>query len=172
MTAPAPSPELDQAVETPKRSKRIYVLWVCALTLLLGLGLVCWLVVPFLRTRNVLAECRDGQLSRKNALAALGGPEKAAEALGHYLEATDRIRPGNGDPDYYYREVATEMLGMCGKHGIPMLERMVIDDQEMVGKIALEELWGLAQAKQPQEVRQAAAEALKGFWPAFRRKRQ
>jgi hypothetical protein len=86
-----------ESQHVPKpRSRRMYILWAIALTLLISTGLFCWLVVvPVWRTRRVVMEyatdyadeiaegdsCRD----RLEAVRILGGPVPAARELRRYL---------------------------------------------------------------------------------------
>jgi hypothetical protein len=60
------------------RSRKIYVLWTIALTLLLSLGAFCWLVVvPVWQVRDVLAGYSSDVLSEQEAIQRLGGPKQA-----------------------------------------------------------------------------------------------
>jgi hypothetical protein len=60
-------PEEPSAAETPRRSKRIYVLWGIALTLLVVTGVLCWtVVVPSYKVFKEVGEL-SGDYSHKSA---------------------------------------------------------------------------------------------------------
>jgi hypothetical protein len=92
MTAPDPSPACPQepssqaAGAVDKRSRKVYVLWAIALTLLLALGVFCWtVVVPFFEIRAAVVRCAKDRDVVKTEVENLGGPERAAAKTTSYL---------------------------------------------------------------------------------------
>jgi hypothetical protein len=116
MTAPGHSPQ-----DPPKRSRRLYILWAVALTLLLAAGLFCWLVVvPVCRTRAELQRLTDGTVLQDKTLSAtidrLGGPQAAIGRIAFYLKLPCRTE------DLEVRWAGVWVLGHCGREAIPVLE--------------------------------------------------
>jgi len=120
------SPQGGAAVNTKPRSKRIYVLWATALTLLITLGLVCWLVVPLWQVHGVLQKLGASSNWRRarpswkesvgeDAIQRLGGPAKAAPRLVMYM------RSWLGKGEYGEGTVAAGLLGDCGDAALPFL---------------------------------------------------
>jgi len=92
-------------------SKRIYILWGVALTLLLAAGLFCWLVVmPILETREVVRLFGNSRLffNPEKAIARLDGHERAARRLLFHLRHYGRL--GEGKREW---EAAIMLLTHC-----------------------------------------------------------
>ncbi len=145
MTAPAPSPA------PVKRSKRLYVYWGVALTLLLALGLLCWLVVlPVTRTHRALdwevssdfgitpywntgeesKRCEEAnRKAARRCIRILGGPERAATMVYRYVTWPH--------PYELRGEQASWVLAECGEHAIPIILRgvpgMNAEEAQVVG---------------------------------------
>jgi len=102
---------------TPARlSRKLYVLWATALTLLLALGLFCWLVVvPYLQIRNAVVEFANTPASAEAEFRPtdFGGKASAVRKLTLFL----RVRE---EPERHRKAVAA-MLGRCGAHAVPVL---------------------------------------------------
>jgi len=128
VTTPAPCPASlqepsSQAAGTvDKRSRKVYVLWGVALTLLLTLGIFCWtVVVPVWRTCREVEECREENSSSpelKAGVNRLGGPARAARWLGVYLRLPEALAEHPG--------TAADMLRYCGKHGRIAVPQLVL----------------------------------------------
>jgi hypothetical protein len=99
-----PSSQAAAAVET-KRSRRVCIYWGIALTLLVTVGLLCWLVVvPVMEVDEALQGCDLPTLKGlhpppqeverlrtqyQQAIKELGGPEQAERKLGLYMRLPD-----------------------------------------------------------------------------------
>jgi Tol biopolymer transport system component len=124
------------------RFRKIYVLWGVALTLLLGLGLFCWLVVaPLVRVRSVTAVLLERQRVRqrfpvREFVEELGGPEKAAATLHLYARLPDRIAPR--------RRVAVHIMSACGEHAVPRFFDLIEQSDGKVQKQAIGQLGNVA----------------------------
>jgi PBS lyase HEAT-like repeat len=122
----------EPALINPPRSRRVYVLWTIALTLLISAGLLCWLVVvPVMQVRRELTEkvtivvsvlrssnpsaTRSFLSDPSASIERLGGPQKATRKIEMYLRM-----PGNIAPD---KSWAILLLGSCGQPSIPVLIR-------------------------------------------------
>jgi HEAT repeat protein len=114
MTASAPSPE------PAKRSRRMYILWSIALTLLLSTALFCWLVVrPHVESYYQVRRAIDNMEGKP----VFSGADEAVQELGGNGEALVKLRrylriPGI-DPDQ--KDEAARCLGRCGPSAIPDL---------------------------------------------------
>lgn len=117
---------MSEAVETPqqkRRSRRVYILWAVALTLLLTAGLLCWkMVVPFMQARHLVENhpdkwvegvassggyCFAPQWSDyTQVIDAHGGPRRASRLLMVYLNAPAAVAPR--------KDRACELLVYCG----------------------------------------------------------
>jgi len=167
------------------RSRKLYVLWAIALTLLLALGLFSWLVVVPMGglsaalSRGLMptyAVLSDGTFEKalhpdpaalRREVDTLGGPSTAAHRLRTYLCLPGALT-GN-----MRRVAAIVMLEQCGDAGAPVLVERLSDDSEdlairvfasralgrMAGTRPMNALKGALEDKQP-EIRQAAREAL------------
>ncbi len=143
MTASPPSPELIQAAHpVDKRSRKVYILWTVALSTLVALGLMCWLVVvPYVQARRAVVHCvsHPGDLSGhgvsthhatvsfqslQNGVGRLGGEEAAVRKLSVYLRFPHRLTP--------HRPIGALMLGVCGKRAGPELMRLLRHDDNWV----------------------------------------
>ncbi len=123
MTADQPTP----------RSRKLYVLWAIALTLLLTGGAFCWaVVVPVWRVHRVLRACVRDELSPEEAVEQLGGPHRAANGLNLCL----RLPRVNVDS----RREATRVLRECGPEAVPVLTRLLADSDKYVRNYAALEL--------------------------------
>jgi hypothetical protein len=98
-----------------KGSRRVVALWATALTLLVTLGLLCWLVVaPLAHTHAVVSEhiC-DWELQNtreaRKAIALLGGRREAAARLKSYILLPERLSTERGN--------ACALLVFCGRPG-------------------------------------------------------
>jgi hypothetical protein len=132
-----------QTVKT-RRSRRLYVYWAIALTLLLAAGLFSWLVVvPVWRTRAAVMEhhvltsgassARENRPSGITQIENLGGEATAARKLAMYLRL----------PRYFVvnRDTATHLLSCCGEPAVPVLIELLKDEDEHV---RYHSVWGLA----------------------------
>ncbi len=152
-----------------KRSKRMYVLWAIALTLLVTTALFCWLVAaPVWRTRAVVARCRaelDDRCPNRDDIRKyvpqLGGPDAAAEGLWMYIVAPAWAAP--------HESLAIGLLPGCGEGGYERLKQLLADKDPNVRISAVtalgcvdgraEEvlsLLGKALREEPENVRYAA----------------
>jgi HEAT repeat len=158
VTAPAPLPEPNEApsVETKRRSKRIYILWSIALTLLISTGLFCWLVVvPVWQVRSVVVISYGQQpasppgyrteISSREAIRRLGGTAEARRRLNSYMRLPDWAAPE--------KHRARSLLEYCDE-----LDAWAKTEDAMDG--IQRSLEALLKDKDP-KVRQATAEALK-----------
>jgi HEAT repeat protein len=83
-------------VETKRRFKRLYVYWGIALALLATAGLFSWLlVIPLWRVREVAGDYTYRKYDAKDAIAKLGGPEKAYPMLRLFLKLPASIAEGD-----------------------------------------------------------------------------
>jgi len=150
-----------------KRSRRVYVLWAIALTLLLTGGLVCWrIVIPYLQARGAV---------RAQDPKRLGPPAQAARKLSVYLRLS-RFFPGEPGS----RETATWYLGEAGgEEAVPELIDTLKDSDMSVRRyaaLALGEIGPAASEASPAlaaalqdsngDVRYAATGALGRIGPA------
>ncbi len=109
------------------RSRRIYLLWGLALTLLLALGLFCWLfAAPVLQTRREMEAFAAGVQTAGRSMflpesepfiERLGGQQRAAEKLALYAQLPDWAAP--------HREWAMHLLADCGRPGAVELGRFL-----------------------------------------------
>jgi hypothetical protein len=104
------------AAPVDRRSRKVYVLWGIALTLLVSTAIFCWLVVvPVWQVRTIvrasLPKTKLGKGEWKAAALAarerLGGCPAACKKLSAYLSLPEGIAPR--------REFAAFALGFCGK---------------------------------------------------------
>jgi hypothetical protein len=95
-----------------KRSKRLYILWSTALTLLLALGLFSWLVVvPVWRVRSIVDKCTGKQLSHAEGVAQLGGTTRAGGRIVTVLRYSGVLF--GSDYRQKARLTGAQMLGYC-----------------------------------------------------------
>ncbi len=163
-----------------KRSKRLYILWAIALTLLLVAGLFCWkAAVPHLemkRTEAVVAELNpfkgEGRslvytyrTRAETAIEKLGGEAAAAALLDRYLREPRE--------NTISRVTALMILAHCGEPALPVLQRALRDEDDHCRRVAAASLGIMGpeareavpalkamQQDRDQLVRQAATEAL------------
>jgi len=104
------------------------VLYVTAFSALALLGTACYLFVgPYLEVRALIKRVHvSGERCALSdaELARLGGTGQAARKLGLYARLPARLVPNRG--------CAVEMLGGCGKDGLPVLETLLQDSDEEV----------------------------------------
>jgi hypothetical protein len=113
--------------DEPKRprSRRIYVLWGVALTLLLALGLLCWLVVPFMRVRSKLDDEKNYSKGRLTlGIEAFGGPDEALSGLSIYYRMPRALAPR--------KYSAVDLLTDCGPRAVPVLRQALRDSNAHV----------------------------------------
>jgi hypothetical protein len=73
-------------VDTKRLSKRIYIYWGVALTLLVTAGLACWfVVVPVMEVRAVVRDFAVGPGPASEYTTRLGGPERAETRLASFV---------------------------------------------------------------------------------------
>ncbi len=136
MTSPAPSPG------PAKRSKRLYVYWGVAFTLLAVTGAFCWFViVPVLSAREAVDRVRDGRSwsqAARREVQLLGGPREAARSLGLYVRMPAFVAP---DP-----AVAANMLSLCGSEATAALISLIKHEDIKVQRRAV---WALGQVGDP-----------------------
>jgi HEAT repeat protein len=149
---------LDQPQAKKPRSRKIYVLWAIALTLLLALGLLCWAVLlPPQGVRDVVVATHRDYDRRKEFGGGLGGDEEAAfldegvrqlggtlaaaRLLGQYLECPALVAP--------YRHVAIGLLGRCGEPGVPVLADQLTSSNALCRRWAARSLCWLGPKAQP-----------------------
>jgi len=125
------SPQGGAAVNTKPRSKRIYIYWGIALTLLTTVGVFSWLVVvPVLQARSLVRDHLTKRMrstlysppaiGKEDALyciAKLGGRRRAAQLLHRCLVWCD-------DGNYVDRSCAISVLARCGDHGVERLRTL------------------------------------------------
>jgi HEAT repeat protein len=142
---PAVAPAEEVETRNSRRSRKLYILWAIALTLLISTALFCWLVVvPVRRMDAALERCvikhkvgmaeftivDDQRLDRE--ITALGGKPVAACWAARYLRMPKRFASRRWE--------AVRMLARCGSPAVPALQSVLEDENP--------------------ELRQAAAEAL------------
>jgi hypothetical protein len=145
-----------------KRSRKLYVLWATALTLLLALGLVCWLVVvPVFRVRDThevivkvdfpRIQPPDDVFSPQEAIEALGGRQRAATRLKMYLRCHHQLLPIDPSDRQFYRVKAVRLLGWCNEHAADTLEGVLKDETGEVCQAAAEALDKIKAAESAKE---------------------
>jgi hypothetical protein len=113
---------------------------------LIALGLVCWLVVvPAMRARELLTgvvtRIPDGSLAKYSyaeIVKRLGGPHRAAKALGWYVWGAGLLRPGVDDIESDYRWASISVLERCGEPGTRVIVSLQDDYDEQVRQAAAE----------------------------------
>ncbi len=115
------------------RSRRIYVLWGVALSLLLALRLLSWFVVaPCLQVRWALGELRSCSRAYKwNMLTGAAPVERALERLGGLEEAVPKIAFYLRLPRWATtaRRDAVSLLADCGPPAVPVLARTLREEE-------------------------------------------
>ena len=131
MTEKEPSPEPKPPPRGRGPTWRELTLWSAGGLLVLGLAwLVCRGVIPFLQTRAAVLECTDrichthgtGDYAKDygdEAVARLGGPDRAFPKLALYLRMPDWL--------VVARPWAAVPLSCCGKRAVPALLRALSD---------------------------------------------
>jgi hypothetical protein len=138
LTEAKPNP--DSTAASPRRSKRLFVYWGIALTLLITGGLFCWLVVvPFLQIRGVLKGYSVSTWSDNPPAPAeiqsLGGREAARKKLVWYLSLPRSITVEH--------KKAVALLGACGEDAVADLERLLVDEDIAVRRGSLYAMAGI-----------------------------
>jgi len=102
----------DQQPAPVKRSRRLYILWGVALTLLISTAIFCWLVVvPVWRTDRVIRNFDFHADSEDEFVQQLGGPGEALRLLRLYTRMPNWIAT--------HEPKAVRLLGACGARAIP-----------------------------------------------------
>jgi HEAT repeat protein len=153
-----------------KQSRRVCIYWGVALTLLVSTAIFCWaLVVPVWRVHSALGRleaCSDVSEWRQHIgaeISELGGPETAARGIGLYVKLPLAVAP--------HRYQAAIVLGECGGAAVPVLVRMLDDEDGWQRIFACESLGDIGDRRavpfllvllgsQEHWVRDAAVEAL------------
>jgi hypothetical protein len=116
VTAPTPRESSSQSgppVDT-KRSRKVYVYWGIALTLLITVGLMCWFVAtPYLHTRSVVLEYAAGKIEYEEAIRQLGGPQACKEKLQSFMKTEKRLPGSDSHGAEWPRMKALELLMKC-----------------------------------------------------------
>ncbi len=112
-------PQAGRAVDRSGPSRKAVILWTAVMFAVLGLAwfVGAW-VVPVWRTREIVAACKEpyGDAWDKtcpDAVAALGGSERAARHLAIYVRLPDWVAPGKYE--------AFGILASCGRPAAPVL---------------------------------------------------
>jgi len=110
-------------------SRCVYVLWAVGLGLLLGLGLVCWLVViPVLQVREALKRYSgiydELPVDNPQEIERLGGPKEALRKLSLYLRLPRRMAD--------HRAIAARMVSWCGQVAVPEAITLLKDQDDGV----------------------------------------
>jgi HEAT repeat protein len=134
------------------RSRRIYILWAIALTLLISTALFCWLVVvPVWQVKGVVEAFRKkaiayGAKSHRPegllALQALGGRRKSLSKLRLYTRMPDGVAT--------HKAFAIYLMGLCGESALPEIMRVLEESEsadsnerelrQVAGLVALNEI--------------------------------
>jgi len=143
----------DEAPAGKPRSRKLYVLWAIALTLLLALGLFSWLVVvPVWQVRSGLKNVGwyasgpvDSIPGGRELVSELGGPRAATSKLMLYLRMPDFVAPG--------KALAIDVLRVVGPdaaEAIPVLEWFAANGKDVnVRSAADTTLWCLTAQPTP-----------------------
>jgi HEAT repeat protein len=158
-------PQSPAASPTPqRRSKRLYILWAVALTLLISTALFCWLVVvPVWQVRKALSRCHRQyppdvvKDSHEDVIRDLGGKHAAANKIRLYLRMPAFLTEG--------RPVAVVLLGNCGDNALPTLLDIYHSDDDSLKVAALYAMTTFADDR----VVQPLTEALGSEFPALRK---
>ncbi len=119
------------------RSRRVYIYWAVALGLLLALGLVCWLVVvPVWQVRKVAGDYVYGQCRREEAIAKLGGRERANPKIRLFLKLPASLT----DSDRLARRGAAELLMLYNKPPVKWVAELLDDENISVSCLAAKHL--------------------------------
>ena len=95
-------------------SKRAMIAWLAGILLVLALVWPAWSVVTtFLQTREVMSVRESGGISSEEAVARLGGPERALRQSRLYLRLPDWMAPA--------RRAVPEILQVCGEPAVDAL---------------------------------------------------
>jgi hypothetical protein len=113
-----------------RRSRRMYVLWAIALTLLISTALFCWLVVvpvwqvgPHLAKLSEMRSAAGGRdpfaysTALDDTVRNLGGPALTSRRLANYLRYPQWVAP--------YRGEAFHVLMKCGEQGEAALRQLM-----------------------------------------------
>ena len=140
------SPQGGPAVDTKPRSKRIYIYWGIALTLLTTVGLFSWLVVvPVWEVHEAVDDYICGHLSPEEVVSRLGGKEKAGAKLATYLRMPAWVSPHKNNKNI------PSLPGHCGEAGRPALVLLLDSEDEEVLRHTFEWISGLERV--PREAR-------------------
>jgi len=147
----------DEAPAGKPRSRKLYVLWAIALTLLLALGLFSWLVVvPVWQSVSLVDDINREwirQIGTTDDLRSrrIGGFEEEAVARwGGSAHVLPLLRRYNRLPKFLAGEkyLAVRLLGACGKQAVPALvEALEVEPYEAI--LALDALGSAAKPAIP-----------------------
>jgi HEAT repeats len=139
-------PEEPALVNQP-RSRRLYILWAIALTLLLSLGLFCWLVVvPVWRVHAALQDL--GPLGSRGCITIstvretverIGGQQSAGHAIRLYLQVPRRTSVHKRKTALLLRECTPDIA-------VPTLINLLEDADYLVRADAMRSLGGFGPA--------------------------
>jgi hypothetical protein len=133
----------DQPQARKPRSRKIYILWGVALTLLISTALFCWLVVvPVWQVNRVVEDCffasleaADNESPCRRGIETLGGEAAASRKLVTYLRAPEWLIPDNPEVSIHGKtsylnlsgrqSYAVFMLSKCGPRGVDGLESLL-----------------------------------------------
>jgi hypothetical protein len=146
--------DLNLSPAPKRRSKRLYVLWAIALTLLLAAALFSWrVVVPVWQVRPHLAKLAEWDSFAKGrdlsaygaalriSVQNLGGPTVTARRVARYLKYPQWIAP--------YRDEAYHVLMECGEQGKAALRELVVHGRPDERKYAAETLKTMQGLEEP-----------------------
>jgi HEAT repeat protein len=135
--------EPSAAVETPRRSRTVYVLWGIALALLVLSGVLCWtVVVPVWQVRAVVLDGSLNGASDEVIFERLGGKQRALGAFRKYLACPVWIAS--------HKPSVLRLASLCGAEGaVPLLMRFLEDSDPCARMAAAAGLGRLGQAAQP-----------------------
>jgi len=142
------------ALDSPAtpRSRKLYVLWAIALTLLLALGLFSWLVVvPVWEVHEALETVSQSCMwhpapsrhhdhladLRREVVDKLGGQREAARKLSIYSRLPLWSAPRRG--------LALFVLGDCGEAAVPALVNALGDNSSLFRRVAAESLCAIGE---------------------------
>jgi len=125
----------DESPAPKKRSRKLYVLWGVALTLLLAAGAFCWaVVVPVWQVHRVLTPGAE-VVTTEDSIERLGGPREAADRLSLYIRMPRQLAS--------HKLHAAYLLRHCGDSAVAGLTRSLRDGDPEVRRAAAYGLWSI-----------------------------
>jgi len=117
-----------------KRSRKVYWLWGASLGVLVVIGMLSWfLVIPMRKVREVAGDYMYRKYDEKEAIAALGGPEKAYPMLRLFLKLPVSLAEGGREE----RAGAAKLLIRYNRPPVEWLVELLNDeDREVCGRAA------------------------------------